>query len=123
MTPEEIMAAAWLARRDPCGNAEVERLRREIAMNECTANVAALREAGYRIVPASELDMIEELVEEAVVQGCLVATGAGNKLDSGAISTWAHGIRWLASRGKVEIEYDRGRRVIARWVDLEDGAE
>lgn len=60
------------------------------------------------------LDEATELIEELVAQGCQMGDGT---LDSSAITTYAVALHWLASRGRVVIDADRGRRVIARWAE------
>jgi hypothetical protein len=65
----------------------------------------------------SALEDAAELIEDLVSQGCYI--GDDGTLDSCAISTYADALRWLAARGRVEIATDVGRRVIARWVQLD----
>ena len=65
--------------------------------------------------PPTRDDLLEALID-MVAQHCAAADGS---LDSRASSTNAFAMRVLAQEGKVIIEDDYGRRVIARWVARE----
>ena len=63
-----------------------------------------------------------ELLLDLTLDAC--STGDDSAvLDSFAISAYADALRLLARLGHVEIEYDQGRRVIARLVDNPKGEE
>lgn len=113
MTPERLAAierdlARW--KRRLCANpAETA-----CAVHYLGEVCAALREAQARIAD------LEELVADLTTQGCHHANDG--TLDSCANSTWADGLRELAAMGRVEIVSDAGRRVIARWKEVANGA-
>jgi len=70
---------------------------------------AALREA-------------EEVAEACLRQGCRTWAERWDGpilYDSGGLSTYADGLRWMARRGRVEIVRDAGRVVIAREIKKE----
>lgn len=68
---------------------------------------------------ADEIELLREALADAtdVIEGVVVqaCTDDEGDLDSVSHTCYATGIRWLAARGRVTIESDHGRRVIARW--------
>jgi hypothetical protein len=65
----------------------------------------------------AETDKEKELLdalESMVNQACGVS--GSDTLDSMAISAYASAIRLLAKYGRVKIQTEAGRRVIAKWV-------
>ncbi len=68
----------------------------------------------------AEVEDLLDIVAESIAQSCTVEDGT---LDSLALSTYAEAIRLLARRGRVTIEHEYGRRVIARWTVVESQNE
>ena len=60
----------------------------------------------------AELAEATELVEDLTRKGCLAADGV---VDSGGRSTYADALRWLAERGRFQIEHEHGDVVFGRW--------
>ena len=63
-------------------------------------------------------DEAVELIVEILNQACLLQSGEhrAGVVDSMALRSYADGLRFLASRGRFEIESEAGRRVIGRFV-------
>jgi hypothetical protein len=81
------------------------------------------------------INQIEELLdalEDVVNQACStqqfrshLGDNVGTddwELDSMALSAYAHGLRTLAKHGRVKIEQQAGRRVIASWIKQEESS-
>jgi len=63
--------------------------------------------------PCSTDEMLEAL-EDVLNQACRLPDGL---VDSGALRSYADGLRLLAKHGRFKIEIEVGRRVIGRWID------
>ena len=58
---------------------------------------------------------VDGLLEDMVNQHCTVENKGQTYLDSMALSANADAMRYLASKGKLKITNEHGRRVIAEW--------
>jgi hypothetical protein len=56
--------------------------------------------------------LLLDVLEDVIWQACLDRDG--KYLDSNALSAYARGMRLLHEYGKIDIEHDAGRRVIAK---------
>lgn len=66
-----------------------------------------------------EIEYLHELLMDLLRQSCSVdSKDESYEFDSMAISTYAEAMRHLASLGKLEIQVDVGRRVIAHEVTV-----
>lgn len=65
----------------------------------------------------SQLNDLLDVLEGVMQQACWVPKEG--VLDSMALSFYADGLRALAVHGRVEVEHEYGRRVIARWPEKE----
>ena len=61
------------------------------------------------------IEQATEIIMDLVAHGCTVDTESETWLDSMASGTYADAMRFLAERGKIEINRECGRRVIGRW--------
>jgi hypothetical protein len=59
-----------------------------------------------------DAEILLDALEDVVNQAC---GDNGGQLDSMALSSYARGMRILAEHGRIKIEHDVGRRVIAVW--------
>jgi len=71
-------------------------------------------EATYISNAKDQIEWLRDMVEDLVAQGCTDREDP-TKLDSLALRTYAEALRYLAKLGRVKIEHEVGRRVIARW--------
>lgn len=67
---------------------------------------------------SASTEALLDALEDVVNQSCR----DGDRLDSQALSAYAHGLRVLAEHGRVKVESEYGRRVIATQVDTDTDA-
>lgn len=60
-----------------------------------------------------ELTEALDILEDVLNQSCRDKDG---DIDSCALSAYARGLRFLATRGRFRIDREFGRRVIGRWI-------